>query len=284
MANTIGLIGCGNMGRALALGLLATGKHQRTELIASDADASRRQALSSELGIEVVADNRAVVAKAAVLVLAVKPQIMTEVLKDLASAIAERHLLISIAAGVTTRTLEQQLGGKVRVVRAMPNLPAIVAAGATALAAGAHATASDVEQAQALFESVGRTVVVSEAQMDAVTGLSGSGPAYAMLVIEGLADGGVQMGLPRAVALLLATQTVYGASKLLLETGEHPGQLKDRVASPGGTTIAGIDALEQGGVRHTMMNAVKAATERAQQLGAGQSTAGQPSASSTRKG
>jgi pyrroline-5-carboxylate reductase len=279
MANTVGLIGCGNMGRALALGLLAAGKHQRTELIASDADASRRQALSNELGIEVVADNRAVVAKATVLVLAVKPQIMNEVLKDLASAVSDRHLLISIAAGVTTATLEQQLGGKVRVVRAMPNLPAIVAAGATALAAGSQATARDVEQAQALFESVGRTVVVAEAQMDAVTGLSGSGPAYAMLVIEGLADGGVQMGLPRSVALLLATQTVYGASKLLLETGEHPGQLKDRVASPGGTTIAGIDALEQGGVRHTMMNAVKAATERARQLGAGQ-----PAAASTRKG
>jgi pyrroline-5-carboxylate reductase len=278
MANTVGLIGCGNMGRALVLGLLAAGKHQRADLIASDADGSRRQALSSELGIEVVADNRAVVAKAAVLVLAVKPQIIGDVLADLAPVVAPHHLVISIAAGVTAATVEQRLGGKVRVVRAMPNLPAIVAAGATALAAGSHATAQDVEQARTLFDSVGRTVVVGEAQMDAVTGLSGSGPAYAMLVIEGLADGGVQMGLPRSVALLLATQTVYGASRLLLETGEHPGQLKDRVASPGGTTIAGIDALEQGGVRYTMMNAVKVATERAQLLGAGQS-----SAASTRK-
>lgn len=268
MAHTVGLIGCGNMGRALALGLLAAGKHQPIDLIASDTDAARRQAVSQELGIEVVADNRAVVAKASVLVLAVKPQIMADVLKDLAGSLTDRHLLISIAAGVTTGVLEQQLGGAVRVVRAMPNLPAIVAAGATALAPGSRATSKDVEQAQGLFDSVGRTVVVSEAQMDAVTGLSGSGPAYAMLVIEGLADGGVQMGLPRSVALLLATQTVYGASKLLLETGEHPGQLKDRVASPGGTTIAGIEALEQGGVRHTMMNAVKAATERSQQLGA----------------
>lgn len=267
MAHTVGLIGCGNMGRALALGLLAAGKHQPTDLIASDADAARRQAVSQELGIEVVADNRAVVAKASVLVLAVKPQIMADVLKDLTGSLTDHHLLISIAAGVTTSVLEQQLGGAVRVVRAMPNLPAIVAAGATALAPGSRATSKDVEQAQGLFESVGRTVVVSEAQMDAVTGLSGSGPAYAMLVIEGLADGGVQMGLPRSVAMLLATQTVYGAARLLLETGEHPGQLKDRVASPGGTTIAGIEALEQGGVRHTMMNAVKAATERSQQLG-----------------
>jgi pyrroline-5-carboxylate reductase len=268
MAQTVGLIGCGNMGRALALGLLAAGKHQRSDLIASDTDATRREAVSGELGIQVVADNRAVVAKAGVLVLAVKPQILGAVLEELAATVTDRHLVISIAAGVTTSTLEQQLGGGVHVVRAMPNLPAIVAAGATALAPGSRATQQDVELAQALFDSVGRTVVVSEAQMDAVTGLSGSGPAYAMLVIEGLADGGVQMGLPRPVALLLATQTVYGASRLLLETGEHPGQLKDRVASPGGTTIAGIDALEQGGVRHTMMNAVKAATERSQELGA----------------
>jgi pyrroline-5-carboxylate reductase len=268
MAHTVGLIGCGNMGRALALGLLAAGKHQRTDLIASDSDAARRQAIASELGIEVVADNRAVVTKASVLVLAVKPQIMSHVLPELAAGLGDRHLIISIAAGVTTATLEQQLGSAVRVVRAMPNLPAVVAAGATALAPGSRATSQDVELAQALFDSVGRTVVVTETQMDAVTGLSGSGPAYAMLVIEGLADGGVQMGLPRAVAQLLAVQTVYGAAKLLLETGEHPAQLKDRVASPGGTTIAGIDALEQGGIRHAMMNAVRAATDRAQQLGA----------------
>jgi pyrroline-5-carboxylate reductase len=267
MAHTVGLIGCGNMGRALGLGLLAAGKHQRADLIASDADAARRQAIASELGIEVVADNREVAAKASVLVLAVKPQVMTRVLQELASSLTSHHLLISIAAGVTVASIEQA-ASQARVVRAMPNLPAIVAAGATALAAGSHATTQDVEQARALFESVGRTVVVTEAQMDAVTGLSGSGPAYAMLVIEGLADGGVQMGLPRAVALTLATQTVYGASRLLLETGEHPAQLKDRVASPGGTTIAGIEALEQSGIRHAMMNAVKAATQRSQQLGA----------------
>jgi pyrroline-5-carboxylate reductase len=230
--------------------------------------------------------------------LAVKPQTMSGVLKTIASAITQQHLVISVAAGVTTAAIEQLLPNA-RVVRVMPNLPAIVGAGATALAAGSRASSEDIQQAQGLFETVGRTVVVDEAQMDAVTGLSGSGPAYTMLVIEGLADGGVQMGLPRSVAMLLAAQTVYGASKLLLESGEHPGLLKDRVASPGGTTIAGIDALEQGRVRYAMMNAVRAATARAKELGvlspnparpavaepsAIQSVAGQPTAGQSPSG
>jgi pyrroline-5-carboxylate reductase len=267
MTQAVGLIGCGNMGRALAAGMLAAGKVSAQQLIASEVDNARAAALREDLGIEVHSDSAVVVSKASVLVLAVKPQQVASVLAGIASQLTAEHLLISMAAGVPTSTLER-LGGAARVVRAMPNLPALTGAGATALTAGSRATAQDIEQARALFDAVGKTVVVAEGQMDAVTGLSGSGPAYTMLVIEGLADGGVQAGLPRDVALLLAAQTVYGASKLLLESGEHPATLKDRVASPGGTTIAGIGALEQAGLRHAMMDAVRAATARSKELGA----------------
>lgn len=267
MTQAVGLIGCGNMGRALAAGMLAAGKVSAQQLIASEVDNARAAALREDLGIEVHTDSAVVVSKASVLVLAVKPQQVASVLAGIASQLSAEHLLISMAAGVPTSTLER-LGGAARVVRAMPNLPALTGAGATALTAGSRATAQDIEQARSLFDAVGKTVVVAEGQMDAVTGLSGSGPAYTMLVIEGLADGGVQAGLPRDIALLLAAQTVYGASKLLLESGEHPATLKDRVASPGGTTIAGIGALEQAGLRHAMMDAVRAATARSKELGA----------------
>ncbi|HTM45500.1 MAG TPA: pyrroline-5-carboxylate reductase [Polyangiaceae bacterium] len=267
MAHTLGLIGGGNMGRALIAALLSAGKFKPSEVVASDADGEKRAALIADFGIEATADNAAVLAKAQTVVLAVKPQIISAVLQAVGSRLKADQLLISVAAGVTCSSVEQQLPAGARVVRVMPNLPAVAQAGAAALCAGTHASAADLQHAKELFDAVGRTVVVAETQMDAVTGLSGSGPAYVMLVIEGLADGGVQMGLPRDVALLLAAQTVYGAARLLLESGEHPGALKDKVASPGGTTIAGIDALEQSGVRYAMMNAVKAATARARELG-----------------
>lgn len=266
MTQRVGLIGCGNMGRALVAGLLAAGRYTTAQLMASDADEARRKALADELGIEVTADNAAVVAACQQLVLAVKPQQLAAVLTPLQSRLGAHHLLISMAAGVSIETIEKLAGGA-RVVRVMPNLPAVIRAGATALASGSAATQVDVELVRSLFDAVGSTVVVAESQMDAVTGLSGSGPAYVMLVIEGLADGGVQMGLPRETALMLAAQTVYGAAKLLIERGEHPGRLKDQVASPGGTTIAGIGALEQSGLRHAMMDAVKAATTRSVELG-----------------
>ena len=203
-----------------------------------------------------------------VIVIAVKPQIVDRILGALSASLNESDLVISIAAGVPIEALEARLPDGARVVRAMPNTAAIALAGATAIAPGAHATEDDLEVARALFEAVGRCVVVDESLLDAVTGLSGSGPAYVMLMIEALADGGVKVGLGRDTALLLAAQTVYGAAKLQLETGEHPGRLKDMVTSPGGTAIAGLHTLEAGGLRTTLIDAVEAASRRAAELGA----------------
>jgi pyrroline-5-carboxylate reductase len=188
-------------------------------------------------------------------------------LPDLAPLIRPEQLVISIAAGVPIAAIEAILPSGSRVVRAMPNTAAIVLASATGVAAGSRATAEDVTSAKALFEAVGRVVVVDESSLDAVTGLSGSGPAYVMMVIEALADGGVKVGLTREAALLLAAQTVYGSAKLQLETKEHPARLRDMVTSPGGTTIAGVHALESGGLRPALINAVERATLRSQELG-----------------
>jgi len=198
----------------------------------------------------------------------VKPQIVDRILAPIASALNDTDLVVSIAAGVPIEAIESRLPRGARVVRAMPNTAATALAAATAMAPGAHATAPDVEVARALFEAVGRCVVLDESLLDAVTGLSGSGPAYVMLMIEALADGGVKVGLSRRVAQQLAAQTLLGSAKLLIETNEHPGRLKDMVTSPGGTTIAGLHTLESGGLRHTLMNAVEVATRRATELGA----------------
>jgi pyrroline-5-carboxylate reductase len=202
-----------------------------------------------------------------VVVLAVKPQVIDKTLTAIAGDIGPNHLVISVAAGVSLAAMEAKLPPGTRVVRTMPNTPATALAGATALAAGTHATGADLARAKGIFEAIGRAVVLEESMLDAVTGLSGSGPAYVMLMIEALADGGVKVGLHRDIALLLAAQTVYGSAKLLLETGEHPGRLKDMVTSPGGTAIAGLHTLESGGLRHTLINAVETATKRAAELG-----------------
>ena len=199
--------------------------------------------------------------------LSVKPQIIDRVLAQIAPAIEPRHLVVSVAAGVPVSVLESALPAGTRVVRTMPNTPATVLAGATAIAPGTHATEADLAIVRTLFESVGRVVTLEELLLDAVTGLSGSGPAYVMLIIEALADGGVKVGLHRDTALLLAAQTVYGSAKLLLDTGEHPGRLKDMVTSPGGTAIAGLHTLESGGLRRTLIDAVEAASNRSEQLG-----------------
>jgi pyrroline-5-carboxylate reductase len=199
----------------------------------------------------------------------VTPQLIAAVLAEIASAVDERHLLISIAAGVPTAAIRRGLGKDARIIRVMPNTPALVLQGATAIARGVGLQSDDMATAQEIFGAVGRVVVLDEELMDAVTGLSGSGPAYIALVIEALADGGVKMGLDRATAMTLATQTVLGAAKLLAETGMHPGALKDMVSSPGGTTISGIAALEEGGVRTTFIRAVERATLRSRELGRG---------------
>src|SRR6185295_11220268 len=217
-------------------------------LFTTDASAERRDVMKRRFGVRTGSDNREAASWADVVVLAVKPQILDAVVKDLSSALAGK-LVLSIAAGMTIAHLAKLAPKGARIVRAMPNTPVLVRDGVSALSFGAGVTDKDQQFARRLFEAVGRAVVVEERLMDAVTGLSGSGPAYVFLAIEALADGGVKMGLPRTVSDLLAAQTVLGAARMVLETGEHPAKLKDRVTSPGGTTIAGLHRLEQGGLR-----------------------------------
>lgn len=264
----IGFIGGGNMASALVRGLLSSHATEPASVRASDVNEARRDDLHARFGIEATDDNAAVADWADVIVIAVKPQIVDRILAPIADSVRDGDVVISVAAGVPIEALEARLPAGTRVVRAMPNTAAIALAGATAVAPGAHAQKADLDVAKALFSAVGRCVVLDESLLDAVTGLSGSGPAYVMLMIEALADGGVKVGLGRDVALLLAAQTVYGAAKLQLETGEHPGRLKDMVTSPGGTAIAGLHTLEAGGLRRTLIDAVEAAAERSAQLGA----------------
>jgi len=262
----IGFIGGGNMAEALIKGLLA-GTFPADQVLVAEPDGARRSLMESRYGIQVVAENLEVVKSCEQVVLAVKPQIAAEVLTGIAGAFSANKLLISILAGVSTSVLESYFDGRVRVVRAMPNTPALVGAGATALCGGQHAGPDDLLTARHLFEATGSVQVVSESQMDAVTGLSGSGPAYIFTIIEALADGGVLEGLPRDTALNLAVQTLIGSARLVKESGEHPAVLRDRVCSPGGTTIAGVKALEEGGLRTTLMEAVRRATQRSRELG-----------------
>ncbi len=263
----IAILGSGNMGEALVKGLLRAGKTPPESLVCTDPRAERREELQKRYGVQVSADSRAAAAQADLVVLAVKPQVIDALLDEVAPSVDARKLVISIAAGVPIAAIARKLGAGVRIVRAMPNTPALVGAGAAALARGPHATDSDLEQALALFEAVGVAVVVEEHHLDAVTGLSGSGPAFVFIAIEALADGGVKVGLARPVAMALAAQAVMGSAKLVLETGEHPGRLKDQVTSPGGTSIAGVHALEQHGFRAALIAAVEAATRRSKELG-----------------
>ena len=265
----VGFLGAGNIGDAIIKGMIQSGLVPKDAVFASDARPERLAQMVQQYGIHGAADNVALVRACDVIVLAVKPQIIAAVLNEVGPAVDERKLVISVAAGVATATLRTHLGRSARLIRVMPNTPALVLEGVTAIARAQGLAPGDLETAQELFGAVGRVVVLDEEAMDAVTGLSGSGPAYVAIVIESLADGGVKMGLDRATAMLLAAQTVLGSAKLVLETGVHPGQLKDMVASPGGTTIAGIAALEEGGVRRTFINAVERATLRSRELGQG---------------
>jgi pyrroline-5-carboxylate reductase len=263
---TVGFIGTGNMAEALIRGLLNAGVAEKDQVIGSDPREERCAEIGGRYGIRVVADNLEVAKQADILVLSVKPQAMAKVLDQVGKTIHPHALVISIAAGIPLAAIEAKLP-QARVIRTMPNTPALVGAGATAIAAGGHATDEDLRAAKRIFDSVGTTVILDEAQMDAVTGLSGSGPAYIFLIIEALSDAGVKVGLSRYNALALAAQTVLGSAKLLIETKEHPGQLKDMVTSPGGTAIAGLHTLEAGGLRTTLMDAVEAATRRSRELG-----------------
>lgn len=264
---TIGVIGAGNMARAIVSGLVGGQHIAAKQIVASHHRKAKADAFAAEFKIHTTTENSETVTKADIVILAVKPQVISKVLTEIAPAIGKEKLIITLAAGVPCSSIEQVLLKETRVVRVMPNIPALVRKGMTALAAGEHATEADMQTASAIFDAIGKTVIVEEEQLDAVTGLSGSGPAYVFLIVDALADAGVKVGLSRETSLLLATQTVLGASTLLLETGEHPGRLKDLVTSPGGTAIAGIHTLEEGGLRTTLINAVERATERARVLG-----------------
>lgn len=266
---SIGFLGAGKMATALAKGFVQAGLVQAEQIIASDSSEAAAAAFAKAVGAKTTAFNPDVVKFATVLILAVKPDQIPAVLAEIRDHFDEKHLLISIAAGVTLARLEEGLGTGARVVRVMPNTPALVGASASAFTPGKSALTVDGELTQRLLSSVGVAVQVKESLLDAVTGLSGSGPAYGYLFIEALSDGGVAAGLPRDVATRLAAQTVLGAARMVLETGMHPGPLKDMVTSPGGTTIEGIHELEKGGFRGTVMNAVRAAADKAKRLGQG---------------
>jgi pyrroline-5-carboxylate reductase len=266
---TVGFIGGGNMGEALIKGLLGASLVPAASIHATDVRLERLKELDRQYGIQVSSDNAELVRRSDIVILAVKPQIIDSVLKEIAPAVTRKKLLISVAAGVSTAKIRGVLHKDARLIRVMPNTPALVLEGVTAIAKADNLEPSDLDTAGEIFSAVGRVVILDETLMDAVTGLSGSGPAYVAVVIESLADGGVRMGLDRITAMTLATQTVLGAAKLLLETGLHPGALKDMVSSPGGTSIAGIAALEEGGIRTTFIKAVERATERSRELGLG---------------
>ncbi|HET6572757.1 MAG TPA: pyrroline-5-carboxylate reductase [Fimbriiglobus sp.] len=265
---SVGFLGAGQMATALAKGWAAAGLIDPAKSLASDPYPGARSKFAQETGLRAGPGAAPVVAEASVLILAVKPQQMPVVQDELRPLLnPHKHLVVSIAAGVTLGQLAAGLGENIRLVRVMPNTPCLVGASASGYAPGPVATPADAELVARLFGAVGTAVRVPEALLDAVTGLSGSGPAFVYVMIEALADGGVRVGLPRDVALKLAAQTVLGSAQMVLETGQHPGALKDAVASPGGTTIAGLHALERGGLRAALMDAVEAATRRAEELG-----------------
>ena len=267
----IGVIGAGKIGSAILRGVIRAGLVRKDQVMASDVSTALRQAVAAELGIEVTSSNTKVCDFGDIVILAVKPQTVDAVAREIAKKLGKEKLLVSVAAGVPLSRIEDHLTRGARVVRVMPNIPCVVGAGASCYAGGAHANAADLEKVGLILNSFGIGLPAEEKYLDAVTGLSGSGPAYVFLFIESLADGGVQVGLSRDVALKLALQTVYGSAKMALESGKHLAQLKDEVTSPGGTTIAGLYALEKGQLRGTIMDAVLQATRRSQALGRGES-------------
>ena len=263
----IGFVGAGNMAESMMKGLLQSGVSKPENIVASDVRKDRLSFIKELFDVSVCEKNTDAVDQTDIIVLAVKPQIMETVLLELAGHLNASKLIISIAAGVPLATIESHLKRELRLIRAMPNIAALVLESATAICPGKHASQEDLELAKAVFDSVGKTVIIEEELMDAITGLSGSGPAYLFLMIDALADAGVKVGLSRHNALTLSAQTVLGAAKLLIQTGEHPGRLKDLVTSPGGTAIAGLHTLEEGGLRTTLINAVEVATRRSRELG-----------------
>lgn len=262
----IGFIGAGRMATALASGLCRE-LVEPNSVVASDVLESSRQQFEEQVGGTTHVDNAAVLDAADIVFLAVKPQVFPRVLNEIRPLVGDHHLLVSIAAGVTIAQIEEELERPVRLVRVMPNTPSLIGSGASAFSVGQHVVTGDADCVERMLNTVGISFELPESLLDAVTGLSGSGPAYVYQIIEALSDGGVCMGLPREVATQLAAQTLIGASRMVLETGEHPGALKDAVTSPGGTTIAALKSLENSGLRGALMNAVEAATVRSRTLG-----------------
>lgn len=263
----IAIIGVGNMGGALLAGLLDSKAVPKEHVVVHNRRPERTKQLAERYGVNSAETNSACVEGADIVLVAVKPQIFVAVMEEISAAVSPDALILSVAAGITTKQIETALGGQPRVVRAMPNTPSLIKEGASAISAGAFASEDDLRVAEHILGQVSRVVTVEEIHLDAVTGLSGSGPAYIFLIIEAFADAGVKVGLSREIAQDLAVQTIQGSARLLQQTGEHPGRLKDMVTSPGGTAIAGLHTLEEGGLRTTIINAVEAATKRARELG-----------------
>ncbi len=262
----VAVLGAGKMGGILLEALLKTGLLSPKHTQATVAHEDRAKALGRKLGVSVGTNNRNAVEGVDIILIAVKPQVVEEVASQLRGRLSARQLVISVAASVPNSLIEKALGGDIPVIRAMPNTPCFVGSGMTAIARGAHATAKHVELATTMFNVVGRTVVVDEKHMDAVTGLSASGPAYIYIILESLAEAGVKVGLPRDVATLLAAQTTLGAARVVLDTGDHPALLKDSVTTPAGCTVDGLMELEEGKLRVTLIKAVVKATQRAKEL------------------
>ena len=265
----VAILGTGKMGGILLQAFLKNNLVSPDQIFATVHHPDRAQALSAQFGVEVTTDNLAAAQQADVILLGVKPIQVPGVIEQIQSALSPEKLVLSFAASVTTRSIEDAAGHDLGVIRAMPNTPAMLAAGVTALCGGRFVTEEQMAIAQRIFQTVGRTVVVDEKHMDAVTGLSGSGPAFLYIIIEALAEAGVNVGLPRDVATLLAAQTTLGSARMVLETGYHPALLKDAVTTPAGCTVDGILELEEGGLRVTLIKAVKRATQRAKELAKG---------------
>jgi pyrroline-5-carboxylate reductase len=262
----LAVFGTGKMGGTLLKAFLASGLVGKGQISGVEQSADHAQACATQFGVPVGTDPVEAAKQADVILLAVKPWQVVELIAKIAPVLTSAKMLVSVAAGIGTQAMEQAAGCELAVVRTMPNMPAAVGAGATALCAGRFVSLGQMGFAERLFATVGRTVLVTEKQIDAVTGLSGSGPAFCYLMIEALADAGVQVGLARDVATTLAAQTMLGAARMVLETGQHPAQLKDAVTTPGGTTIAGLIELERGGLRATLIAAVMRAAERSREL------------------
>ena len=263
----VGILGTGNMGEALIHGLLHGHLCRPDQIFCSDVRPERLKAIREKHGVKTTSHNAEVVKQSEIIILSVKPQILKQVVDEIAKYLDLSKLIISIAAGVSLDAIEACARKDLKLIRVMPNICVSVREGVSAIAGGKHASKEDLMMAKTIFDSVGKSLFVEEYLLDAVTGLSGSGPAYIFLIIDALADAGVKVGLSRDDALILASQTVLGAAKMLIETGEHPGKLKDMVTSPGGTAIAGLHTLEEGGLRTTLINAVEVATQRSKVLG-----------------